>query len=132
MTTAQIRALIEPQRQRSQFGRGVKVYALEMLNMIDSMKPDKEFKDSDDVYKVVLTIGLAPFLTSDCMIYDRLLPRAQAERAKRKHEAPSPCFYAFNLQRDAIYCAKRMIRDAAVLLEKRMARREDESNHEKG
>lgn len=122
MTTAQIRAIIEPRKYRRQFDRGVKLYVVEMLNMLDIMYPDAEFEEALDIQNAIIRIGGARHIASDRIIYERLLPRAEADRAKRKGEAPPPWYSAMRLQKEACEQAELMIMEAALFLE-RLARR---------
>lgn len=122
MTTAQIRAIIEPRKYRRQFDRGVKLYVVEMLNMLDIMYPDAEFEEALDIQNAIIRIGGARHIASDRIIYERLLPRAEADRAKRKGEAPPPWYSAMRLQKEACEQAELMVMEAALFLE-RLARR---------
>lgn len=122
MTTAQIRAIIEPRKYRRQFDRGVKLYVVEMLNMFDIMYPDAEFEEALDIQNAIIRIGGARHIASDRIIYERLLPRAEADRAKRKGEAPPPWYSAMRLQKEACEQAELMVMEAALFLE-RLARR---------
>lgn len=121
MTTAQIRAIIEPRKYRRQFDRGVKLYVVEMLNMLDIMYPDAEFEEALDIQNAIIRIGGARHIASDRIIYERLLPRAEADRAKRKGEAPPPWYSAMRLQKEACEQAELMVMEAALFLE-RLAR----------
>lgn len=122
MTTAQIRAIIEPRKYRRQFDRGVKLYVVEMLNMFDIMYPDAEFEEALDIQNAIIRIGGARHIASDRIIYERLLPRVEADRAKRKGEAPPPWYSAMRLQKEACEQAELMVIEAALFLE-RLARR---------
>lgn len=117
MTTEQIRAIIEPRKFRSQYDYGVRIYALEILDSVDKAYSGHNFETADSL-RIAVNEVKWPRKNNSVIIYNRLLPGRAAERAIRRQEAPSPWFYAFKLQRDAIYRAKRMIRDAAVLFEK--------------
>ena len=118
MTIAQIRAIIEPRKYRRQFDRGIKLYALDMLNMLDTMYPYAEFEEALDIQNAIIRIGGARHIASDRIIYERLLPRAEAERAKRKGEAPPPWYSAMRLQKEACEQAALMAMEAALFLER--------------
>lgn len=118
MTIAQIREIIEPRKYRRQFDRGVKLYALDMLNMLDTMYPYAEFEEALDIQNAILRIGGARHIASDRIIYERVLPRAEAERAKRKGEAPTPWYSAMRLQKEACEQAAFMVMEAALFLER--------------
>lgn len=117
MTTVQIRAIIEQRKFRSQYDRGVRIYALEILDRVDKAYSWHNFETEDSLLTAVTEVEW-PRKNNSVIIYNRLLPGRAAERAIRRQEAPAPWYSDNNLEFSALCRAVDMICNAARLIER--------------
>lgn len=117
MTTEQIRAIIEPRKFRSQYERGARIYALEILDRVDKAYSGHNFETAGSLWVAVNEVKWHRKNNSE-IIYNRLLPRRAAERAIRRQEAPAPWYSDNNLEFSALCRAGGMICNTARLIER--------------
>lgn len=116
MTTAQVRAVIGARKFRKQLDRGIRLIALDLLEILDEENPNAVFSGVDDLYIAIDEIGIEFYSAN--ILYEKLLPRAEADRSIRRGYPPAPWYRYSSLLEYARLRACDMIIEAALFIER--------------